>query len=177
MFISWGLLTGSLVKGPHLESVSPTLKNPWMAVHIPVMFTSYSILGVAFAVAVAYLIQERQLKTKKPTALFFRLPPLEKLEGMISKLIVTAFPLLTLGIFLGGVWAHSVWGRFWSWDAKETWALITWCVYGTYLYLRFFIGWRGRKTAYVSLAGFAFVMFTYVGVNYFSPLHGFLSGR
>lgn len=177
MPISWLLLTYALFKERAIQPLLPALQSYWMAIHVPVMFTSYSILGIAFAVGIAYLLQERQMKSKHPGQLAYRLPSLDELDQLIYKLIMTAFPILTLGIFLGGVWAYTAWGRFWGWDPKETWALITWFIYVVYLHMRLFIGWRGRKTAYLSLAGFAFVLFTYVGVNYLSPLHGFLSGR
>jgi cytochrome c-type biogenesis protein CcsB len=177
MLISWGLLTGSLTRPNKIQPLMPALHSYWMAIHVPVMFTSYSILSIAFAVALAYLIQERQLKAKHPTAFSFQLPSLDQLDHMMYKLILTAFPLLTLGIFLGGVWAYTAWGRFWGWDPKETWALITWFVYVVYLHMRLFKGWRGRKVAYVSIAGFVSILFTFIGVNYLSPLHGFLSGQ
>jgi len=176
MPISWCLLTIAFFSDRSLKELMPALHSYWMAIHVPIMFFSYSLLGVAFAVGVAYLIQEHQIKSKHPNALTFRLPSLEDLDDLIYKLIMVAFPPLTLGIFLGGVWAYSAWGRFWGWDPKETWALITWFVYVIYLHLRLFVGWRGRKTAYLSMAGFLVVLFTYAGVNYLSPLHGFLSG-
>ena len=176
MPMSWGLLTVAFCSDKTIHPLRPALHSYWMAIHVPVMFTSYAILGIAFAVGIAYLLQERQMKSKHPGELAYRLPPLDELDGLIYKLIRAAFPILTLGIFLGGVWAYTAWGRFWGWDPKETWALITWFIYVIYLHMRLFVGWRGRKTAYLSLAGFVFVLFTYVGVNYLSPLHGFLSG-
>jgi ABC-type transport system involved in cytochrome c biogenesis permease subunit len=106
----------------------------------------------------------------------FRLPSLDELDHMIYQVIWWAFPFLTLGILFGAQWAFDVWGRYWGWDPKETWALITWLIYFAYLNIRLIVGWRGRKTAYLSLAGFGAVLFTYVGVNYLSHLHGFLSG-
>jgi len=102
------------------------------------------------------------------------LPSLEGLDALIFKLIFTAVPLLTLGIGLGAIWAHRAWGRFWGWDPKETFALMTWLVYVAYLFIRWLRGWRGRKTTYLSLAGFGLVLFTYIGVNHFSSLHKFL---
>jgi cytochrome c-type biogenesis protein CcsB len=176
MPVSWGLLTVAFGSDKAIKPLLPALHSIWMAIHVPVMFISYSILGVAFAVGIAYLLQERQMKSKRPNDMSYRLPSLDELDALIYKLIMAAFVPLTLGIFLGGVWAYSAWGRFWGWDPKETWALITWFVYVVYLHLRLFVGWRGRKTAYLSLIGFGVVLFTYIGVNYLSPLHGFLSG-
>ncbi len=177
MPVSWGLLTAAAFSSRAVHPLPPELRSIWMGLHVPVMFTSYAILGVAFAVGIAYLLQERQMKSKHPNEMTYRLPSLEELDTLIYKLIIVAFPPLTLGIFLGAVWAYRAWGRFWSWDPKETWALITWLVYVAYLLSRLIAGWRGRKTAYLSLAGFALVLFTYLGVNYLSPLHGFLSAQ
>lgn len=174
--ISMGLLTVAFFSDRGLKPLMPALHSYWMAIHVPVMFLAYSLLGIAFAVGVAYLLQEYQLKHKRPTDISYRLPSLEELDLLIYQLIMVAFPILTLGIFLGGVWAYTAWGRFWGWDPKETWALITWFIYVVYLHMRLFVGWRGRKSAYLSLIGFLFVLFTYAGVNYLSPLHGFLSG-
>lgn len=162
--------------GTEIPALAPALQSYWMAVHVPVMFLSYAAFALAFAVGLAYLIQERQLKSRHPSAIVFRLPSLEELDGLIYRVIRWAFPILTLGVLLGARWAYDAWGRYWGWDAKETWALITWLVYLIYLHMRLVVGWRGRKTAYLSLAGFGFVLFTYVGVNYLSSLHGFLSG-
>lgn len=162
--------------GTQIPNLPPALQSFWMAIHVPVMFISYAAFANAFAVGLAYLLQEWQMKSKKPSALAFRLPSLEELDTLIYRIIAYATPILTLGVLLGALWAYDAWGRYWGWDAKETWALITWIIYMVYLHMRLVVGWRGRKTAYLSLAGFGVVLFTYVGVNYLSELHGFLSG-
>lgn len=154
---------------------SAALQSPWMAVHVPLIFASYAAFANAFGVGLVYLLQERQIKSKKPSELSYRLPPLEDMERLIFRLIAVAFPLLTLGILMGAQWAREAWGRYWGWDAKETWAFITWLAYLGYLHMRMVAGWRGRRTVYLSLAGFAAVVVTYVGVNTFSRLHGFLT--
>jgi cytochrome c-type biogenesis protein CcsB len=162
--------------GTQIPTLPPALQSYWMAIHVPVMFIAYSAFANAFAVGMAYLLQERQIKSHRPSHLAFRLPSLDDLDAMIYRVISLAFPILTLGVLLGAMWAYDAWGRYWGWDAKETWALITWIMYAIYLHMRLVMGWRGRKTAYLSLAGFGVVIFTYVGVNYLSELHGFLSG-
>ena len=162
--------------GLGIPNLVPGLQSYWMSIHVPVMFISYAAFANAFAVGLAYLIQERQVKSKHLSSWSYRLPPLEDLDHLIYGIIRFAFPTLTLGVLLGARWAYDAWGRYWGWDPKETWALITWFVYLIYLHLRLVSGWRGRKTAYLSLAGFGFVLFTYIGVNYLSQLHGFLSG-
>lgn len=162
--------------GRAIPVLSPALQSVWMVIHVPVMFLSYAALVNAFGVGLAFVIQERQLKSKRPGRIAFQLPPLEELDNLIYGIIAAAFPGLTLGILLGALWANQAWGRYWGWDPKETWSFITWMVYLIFLHMRLLSGWRGRKSAYLSLAGFGILVFTYVGVNYFSPLHGFLSG-
>ncbi|MCB4756275.1 MAG: c-type cytochrome biogenesis protein CcsB [Elusimicrobia bacterium] len=176
------LVTGGLIMaiqspaGRQIPLLPPALQSYWMALHVPVMFIAYAAFANAFGLGLAYLIQEHQLKSKNPSRISFQLPPLDELDNLIYRVIGVAFPMLTLGILLGAVWANEAWGRTWGWDPKETWSFITWMVYLVYLHTRLIVGWRGRKTAYLSLAGFGAVIFTYIGVNYLSPLHGFLSG-
>jgi len=101
------------------------------------------------------------------------------LSSLVSKTVAFGFPFLTLGIITGAVWANVAWGRYWGWDPKETWSLITWVVYALFLHVRFSGGWLGMKAkslpqlqAILSVVGFLFVLFTYFGVNYLlSGLH------
>lgn len=161
--------------GTQIPNLPPALQSYWMAIHVPVMFTSYAAFSNAFGVGLAYLLQEYQLKSRHPSSMMFRLPALDDLDNLIYRIIWVAFPLLTLGVLLGARWAYDAWGRYWGWDPKETWAFITWLTFLIYLHMRIVVGWRGRKSAYLSLFGFLVVMMTYIGVNYLSPLHGFLS--
>jgi len=102
------------------------------------------------------------------------LPGAEALDQLTYKTINIAFPLLTLMIAAGAYWANRTWGSYWSWDPKETWALITWLVYAGYLHMRMVRGWRGRRAAYFAIAGFAIVLFTFFGVTYLLPgLHAY----
>lgn len=102
------------------------------------------------------------------------LPTADSLDRITYKTICIAFPLLTLMIAAGAYWANRTWGSYWSWDPKETWAAITWLVYGIYLHTRITHGWRGRRAAYFSILGFAVVMFTFFGVTYLLPgLHAY----
>jgi cytochrome c-type biogenesis protein CcsB len=97
------------------------------------------------------------------------LPGPAMLDRLTYKTIGIAFPLLTLMIAAGAYWANRTWGSYWSWDPKETWALITWLVYAGYLHLRLVRGWRGRRAAYFAILGFAVVLFTFFGVTYLLP--------
>jgi cytochrome c-type biogenesis protein CcsB len=102
------------------------------------------------------------------------MPGADRLDRMTYKTIGIAFPLLTLMIAAGAYWANRTWGSYWSWDPKETWALITWLVYAGYLHMRITRGWRGRRAAYFAILGFAVVLFTFFGVTYLLPgLHAY----
>ena len=91
-------------------------------------------------------------------------------------MVVFGFLFLSAGIISGAVWANSAWGRYWGWNPKETWSLITWFVYATLLPARLMRGWRGKRIAVFSMVGFAAVLFTYFGVNYLPGLHSYGSG-
>jgi ABC-type transport system involved in cytochrome c biogenesis permease subunit len=93
------------------------------------------------------------------------LPEPKRLDDMTYKVIVAGFPLLSIGIVLGAMWAYEAWGRYWGWDPKETWALITWFVYAIYLHTRITLGWTGKPGAALAVSGFAVVIFCYMGVN------------
>ena len=102
------------------------------------------------------------------------MPGADQLDRLTYKSIGIAFPLLTLMIAAGAYWANRTWGSYWSWDPKETWALITWLVYAGYLHMRITRGWRGRRAAYFAILGFAIVLFTFFGVTYLLPgLHAY----
>jgi len=159
-----------------IPSLPAALNSAWMLFHGPVIFLSYALFANAFGVAVAYIVQERSMKDKSFDDFSFHLPSLEELDGLVFRLISLAFPLLTLGMILGAQWAFQAWGRYWGWDAKETWSLITWAVYLVYLHMRLVNGWTGGRSIYLSVAGFGAVMVTSIGVNSFSAVHGFLFG-
>ena len=138
----------------------PALKSNWLTIHVTFSFISYAAFAAAFVVSIIYLLPPKEDESN--------------LDDLAYKCILFGFPFLTLGIATGAVWAQSAWGSYWSWDPKETWALITWIFYGIYLHLRLQRGWKGNKSAWLAMAGFAFVMFTYFGVNYLLPsLHSY----
>jgi cytochrome c-type biogenesis protein CcsB len=102
------------------------------------------------------------------------LPSATQLDQLSYKSILLALPLLTVVIVTGSVWAHYAWGRYWGWDPKETWSLITWFIYAIYLHLRIQKNWQGQKIAFISILGFFAVIFTYLGVNILlSGLHSY----
>jgi len=102
------------------------------------------------------------------------LPAKEILDDWSYKAVLVGLPLMTLNLITGAIWANDAWGSYWSWDPKETWALITFLVYAAYIHARIARGWMGRKSAALAVAGFCVVLFTYLGVNLFlSGLHSY----
>jgi cytochrome c-type biogenesis protein CcsB len=98
-------------------------------------------------------------------AFYHRLPSLDLLDRVNYRSLTIGFPLLTLGIITGALWAENAWGSYWQWDPKETWSLITWFIYAALVHARLTVGWRGRKAAWLSIVGFLAVLFTFLGVN------------
>lgn len=140
-----------------LAPLNPALKSKWLVFHTVVAFLGYASFAVAFGAAIIYLMQERFLKKKKLGGLFQRLPSLNTLDEINYRCLTFGFPLLTVAIISGAIWAETAWGTYWSWDPKETWSLITWFVYAALLHGRLTTGWRGKKAAILAIIGF-FVM-------------------
>jgi cytochrome c-type biogenesis protein CcsB len=145
--------------------VAPALKSYWLPIHVILAFIGDAMFALAFATGIMYLIQERQIKSKKIGPFYYRLPALKVLDDLSYRCLTLGFPLLTLGIITGSVWAESAWGSYWSWDPKETWSLITWFLYAALLHGRLTVGWRGRRAAIFSIVGFGVLIFTFLGVN------------
>jgi cytochrome c-type biogenesis protein CcsB len=154
--------------------VAPVLQSFWLPIHVILAFIGDALFALAFAAGVMYLIQEKQIKSKKIGPFYHRLPALTVLDDLNYHCLSLGFPLLTLGIITGSVWAESAWGSYWSWDPKETWSLITWFLYAALLHGRLTVGWRGRKAAIFAIVGFAALVFTFLGVNLvLSGLHSY----
>jgi cytochrome c-type biogenesis protein CcsB len=143
----------------------PALRSWWLPIHVTFAFVGDAIFTLAFCAGVIYLIQERLVKTKRVGGLSGRLPSLEILDAINYRALTIGFPLLTIGIITGAVWAEYAWGSYWSWDPKETWSLITWLLYAALLHQRLRVGWRGKKAAIMAIVGFGAILFTFLGVN------------
>lgn len=144
----------------------PALQSNWLPVHAGVSIIAYGFLSLAFCGGLMYLLQERELKSKKFGYFFSRFPSLDALDQLNSHCLTAGFVFLTLGIVTGSVWARQAWGTYWHWDPKETWSLITWFVYLVQLHQRYTVGWRGKRAAVMAIVGFAAVVFTLWGVTY-----------
>ncbi|MEW6408732.1 MAG: c-type cytochrome biogenesis protein CcsB [Nitrospirota bacterium] len=148
-----------------IKPLLPALESFWLGIHVVFAFLGDASFAIAFSVGIMYLLQERQLKRKKIGSLFKRMPSLEVLDEINYRVISIGFPLLTIGIITGSIWADTAWGSYWNWDPKEVWSLITWIIYALIIHARLRAGWRGRKAAILSIIGFMSVLFTFLGVN------------
>ncbi len=149
----------------HITALDPVLKSHWFELHVIFAFLGYAAFAMACGIGIMYLVQERFVKNKHLGGLFQRLPSLQKLDETNYHLITLGFPLLTLAMITGAIWASSAWGTYWRWDPKEVWSLITWLIYALVLHLRLTVGWRGKKAAILSIVGFLMVVFTFLGVT------------
>ncbi len=167
-------------------AIPPALKSQWLTFHVITAMFSYGAFAVSFALGLMYLFKTGQSDEKpskttgknlsKTSGRASRIPALETLDELSYKVVGFAFPLLTLCIITGAIWANYAWGTYWSWDPKETWSLITWIIYAGYLHARLMYGWKGKRAAWLAVFGFLAVLFTFFGVNYFLPgLHSYAS--
>ena len=151
---------------PQTGLVNPLLHNIWLMIHVGTIFIGNGIFAIAFLAGIMYLIQERQIKSKQLGAFYHRLPSLEALDALNYNCLILGFPLLTLGMLSGSVFAQYTLGQFWRWDPKEVWSLITWLLYAALLHGRLKAGWRGKRSAIISIVGFLVLTFSFLGVNF-----------
>ena len=194
----------NLTLSPEMQKASPlvpALQSNWLMMHVSMMMLSYatlimgSLLCILFLVISKYQDVDLQIVDKSSLPLYNvmldyyeaklfspsdeiselgKLKLLQSLDNWSYRIIGLGFPFLTIGIIAGGVWANEAWGSYWSWDPKETWALITWIVFATYLHSRITKGWEGKKTAILGGLGFFVIWICYLGVNFLGKgLHSY----
>ena len=168
------LLWYTFDRGAHeIQPLVPALQSYWMKIHVPANFVGYGAFALAAMVGVAYLFRYRQ-EQQSGGAANSRLPALDLLDDVMYKSIALGFAFFTLATILGALWAAEAWGGYWSWDPKETWALIVWLNYAAWLHMRLTKGWRGTPMAWWSIVGLFITLFAFLGVNMFlSGLHSY----
>ena len=150
-----------------IQPLVPALQSWWMKIHVPANFIGYGTFALAAMVGSAYLLKSHGI-------LADRLPSLEVLDDVMYKSISVGFAFFTVATILGALWAAEAWGGYWSWDPKETWALIVWLNYAAWLHMRLMSGLRGRPAAWWALVGLLVTTFAFLGVNMFlSGLHSY----
>lgn len=151
----------------NIQPLVPALQSYWMKIHVPANFVGYGAFSLAAMVASAYLLASKGF-------LASRLPSLEVMDDLMYKSIAVGFAFFTIATILGAMWAAEAWGGYWSWDPKETWALIVWLNYAAWLHLRMVKGLRGAVLAWWALVGLMVTTFAFLGVNMFlSGLHSY----
>jgi cytochrome c-type biogenesis protein CcsB len=165
----------------------PSLQSNWLMMHVSMMMISYATLIVGSLLSILYLaflwfqsskVQLSVDSSSNESALLqtrsAKLSLLETVDIWSYRIIGLGFPFLTIGIISGAVWANEAWGSYWSWDPKETWALITWLVFAIYLHSRLLKGWQGQKAALLGSSGFFVIWICYLGVNFLGKgLHSY----
>src|SRR5262249_31730210 len=137
---------------------SPVLRSSWLFVHVVLALLGYAALFVTCVAAIMYLIQERELKSKKPRTFYYRLPPLGALDDLAYKTMAVGFVLITLGLIAGSF----LWGAHREADSKIILAFVTWAIYLVLIFTRWTVGWRGRKAAYFAIVGFCCAALTWM---------------
>ncbi len=163
-FLLWYTLSRDAAE---IQPLVPALQSWWMKIHVPANFIGYGTFALASMVAIAYLLKSNGM-------LADRLPALEILDDIMYKAIAVGFAFFTIATILGALWAAEAWGGYWSWDPKETWALIVWLNYAAWLHMRLMKGLRGQVAAWWALIGLLVTTFAFLGVNMFlSGLHSY----
>jgi len=160
------LLIFATVNNAKPEPLVPALQqSALLSVHVASAVVAYGVFTIGFGAAILFLIQNRR---NSPW-----LPDKEVFDIISYRSVVIGFPFLTLTIVLGAIWADIAWGRYWSWDPKETASLVTWLIYAAYMHARLMRGWKGSKTAILLIAGFGAILLTFFGNYIFSGLHAY----
>ncbi|MFN2562321.1 MAG: c-type cytochrome biogenesis protein CcsB [Jatrophihabitans sp.] len=164
------------------QPLVPALQSYWLAIHVVLVSIAEGALMTSAVLTVLYLVKSRHDKLGgrpdyKPGAigtLAAKLPSAAVLDKAAYRVVAFSFPLYTVAIICGAIWAEAAWGRYWGWDPKETWAFIVWVIYACYLHARATAGWKGRAAAWVNLAGFCAITFNFLIVNIVvSGLHSY----
>jgi cytochrome c-type biogenesis protein CcsB len=161
-------------------SLVPALQSYWIAIHVTAMIVAAGLFLVGAVTTAMYLAADRNERRvavgqdSRTAGIMAHLPRPLILDRLSYRAVLFAFPVWTFGVMAGAIWADHAWGRYWGWDPKETWSFITWVVYAGFLHARATAGWRGRKAAYIQLAGFGCLVFNLVGINlWVTGLHSY----
>ena len=161
------VLSYAALQPMEIKEIMPALRSTWFGLHIGSAIFSYAAFAIAGGLGVYYLVQERRGADTASIAM-------RQVDYMGYRMVCLGFLLLTVVILSGAIWAEQAWSRWWSWDPKETWALITWIIYAVYLHQRMRMNWQGRRMAWLALIALVCVLFTFAGVNILLPgLHSY----
>ena len=167
MPVAFLVLSYAAFQPMEIRELMPALRSTWFALHIGSATFSYAAFAIAGGMGARYLYMLRHGHTEDE-------PKMKQADYLAYRMICLGFLLLTVVILSGAIWAEQAWSKWWSWDPKETWALITWILYAIYLHQRMRMGWQGKKMAIFAVAAVVCVLFTFAGVNKLLPgLHSY----
>ena len=146
----------------------PTINNPWILIHVILIFLGLAFFAVAFVAGIFYIFEEKEIKDKKLGNIKIKLPSLNTLDKVNHFSLLTGFSIITLGLAVGFFAANHIWGDNWQWGNKETWSILSWLLYAILLNLRLASGWKGKKAAMGAIIGFCIILFTLL-IQYVIP--------
>jgi cytochrome c-type biogenesis protein CcsB len=164
------------------QPLVPALQSYWLAIHVTLVSIAEGALMTSAVLTILFLVRDKYervsatpgAKLGRISRFGERLPASETLDKVAYRVVAFSFPLYTVAIICGAIWAEAAWGRYWGWDPKETWAFIVWVVYAGYLHARATAGWKGRAAAWINLLGFGSITFNFLIVNMVvSGLHSY----
>ena len=152
----------------------PALHSVWFLIHIIAAAIAGAAFNIGGLMSILYLLKKRAERRGQVVGYLARLPGSSRIDLIAYRFHAFAFPLWTFAVAAGAIWAEYAWGRYWGWDPKETWALVTWVIFACYLHARSTAGWRGTRAAVIALIGVASFWFNFVGINLLvSGLHSY----
>lgn len=155
-------IASSPIAPSDIQPPIPALQSYWLVLHVTFAFIGEAFFTVSFIAAIYYLAVKDEMKK-------------DNADRIVYTATAIGYPIYTAGaLIFGAIWAEAAWGAFWSWDPKETWALITWLTYTVYLHMRFIKKYKGKASAIIQIVAYAFTIFTFFGVNYLlAGLHSY----
>lgn len=169
-------LTGLAVTVLYTEAgpLVPALDSAWLVVHVSAAIVAFGAFTVAAGTSIAFFIIQRMRERGSQAPWVLSAPSAGSLDRLTYRMTAFAFPIWTFSVIAGAIWAENAWGRYWGWDPKETWALISWVIYAAYLHARVTAGWVTSRSMVIGLAGYSSLLFNFFGVNIFIPgLHSY----
>lgn len=163
------MIGNGLLKKPLLEPLAPPFKSNWLWLHIFFAWIAYGAFCIGAGMGLLYLLKGRA--EGKGKEFYLKLPDLGVLNDLMLRMVIFGFVALTVQIGAGSIWAYSLWGRYWGWDPLETWSLITWLIYGTFIHLGVTLGWKGRRMAWLAIISLISLFITYGGIGYMGSVH------
>lgn len=158
-----------IMSSPEVQDIPRTFFTYWLGVHVAFAKLSYGSVLISAGLAIAYLAKKKQQARGQVHPILAKLPDLENLDFYSYRFAAFAFVMLGIMIASGAVWAYKAWGRYWAWDPIETWALISWLIYGLYLHLRVTMGWHGTRASKLAIFALIMVIFSFFGIPFFYP--------